>query len=82
MWGLESFAFPTDLDRFDGLLVAADHREYSSLHWDQTFKSLTNCKLIVDNLGVWKNVDFVRHAIRYTQPGDASWLEVPEKQLV
>ena len=79
MWGLESFAFPDDLDRFDGLLVAADHREYSALHWDQIIKSLINCKLIVDNLGVWNDVDFFRHAIRYIQPGDASWLKTNEK---
>ena len=78
-WGLKSFAFPGDLDRFDGLLVAADHREYSALHWDQIFKSLTNCKLIVDNLGVWNDVDFSRHAIRYIQPGDASWLKASER---
>ena len=82
MWGLDTFSFPADLEFFDGLLVAADHREYSALHWDQIFKKLTHCKLVVDNLGVWQDVNFDRHLISYTQPGDANWLQVNSSELV
>ena len=82
LWGLDTFSFPGDLEQFDGLLVAADHREYSALHWDQMFKSLIQCKLVVDNLGVWQDVDFSRYSIRYTQPGDASWLQAVERDIV
>ena len=82
LWELDTFSFPGDLEQFDGLLVAADHREYSALHWDQMFKSLIQCKLVVDNLGVWQDVDFSRYSIRYTQPGDASWLQAVERDIV
>ncbi len=72
-WGLESFSFPAELDRFDGLLVAADHREYSTVHWDSLFAQVEGCCLIIDNCGIWGDVDFERHGIRYLQPGNKAW---------
>ncbi|MBT5330022.1 MAG: nucleotide sugar dehydrogenase [Gemmatimonadetes bacterium] len=75
-WGLEHFEFPGDIERFDGLLVAADHREYTKAMWDELSGKLANCRLIIDNCGIWKDVDFKRHGIRYMEPGTKNWLAV------
>ena len=80
-WNLNSFDFPADLSQFDGLLVATDHREYTTLHWDELFDCLANCQIIVDNLGTWGDVDFKRQGINYTQPGNAAWLKVDDAEF-
>jgi nucleotide sugar dehydrogenase len=82
-WNLQSFDFPDDIDRFDGLLVAADHREYTKVLWDEFGDKLSNCRLIIDNCGIWNNVDFKRNGVRYIEPGTEKWLNampVPEAE--
>ena len=73
-WDLESFDFGTDIDQFDGLLVAADHREYTKVLWDEFAKQMGNCRLIIDNCGIWGDVDFARYGIHYMSPGSKGWL--------
>ena len=77
LWGMERFDFPGQLDEFDGLLLGSDHREYTTVHWDTLFGKLPACKIIVDNLGSWGDVDFKRHGIHYMQPGAKDWLNTP-----
>lgn len=79
-FGLKRFDFPGDLGRFDGLLVGADHRAYSTLQWSGVFEQLRHCRLIVDGCGVWRDVDFRRHGITYLQPGEQGWLQAPVAQ--
>ncbi|MBI4489877.1 MAG: nucleotide sugar dehydrogenase [Deltaproteobacteria bacterium] len=77
LWGLERFEFPADLERFDGILVATDHREYNQVHWGTIFGKLSRCRLIIDNLGAWGGVDFERHDIVYLEPGARDWTVAP-----
>jgi nucleotide sugar dehydrogenase len=73
-WNLQSFTFPADVDHFDGLLIGADHRDYTKVLWDELAGKLGNCRLIIDNCGIWKDVDFKRLGIRYLEPGCKEWV--------
>lgn len=78
LYDLETFAFPDDVDQFDGLLLAADHQVYTKLQWTGVFPKLKRCQLIVDNCTGWADVDFARHDITYVKPGGQHWLKIPE----
>ncbi len=77
LWGMDRFDFPDQVDEFDGLLLGSDHREYTTVHWDTLFGKLPDCRVIIDNLGSWSDVDFKRHDIHYVQPGAKDWLNTP-----
>lgn len=68
----ETFKFPQGLDEFDTILVVADHREYGYYSDDEIKEHLGNCKLILDNTSIWKNMKF--EGVEYYQAGDANWL--------
>lgn len=80
LFELETFEFPADLERFDGLLLAADHREYTTVDWAAMLRRMGSCRLIVDNCGAWSDVDFGRHGTFYLQPGVEGWLRAPASQ--
>lgn len=72
--GLETFQYPKDLHQFDAVLVVAGHREYRLADHSQLLKHLTNCKLVLDNPGLWRDLDFHSAGIEYHVAGDAGWL--------
>ena len=72
--GAETFQYPQDLTEFDAVLMVAGHREYRLADHQELLQRLTNCKLVLDNTDVWKDVDFRSHGIEYHVAGDAQWL--------
>jgi len=76
--GAETFRFPGGLAEFDTVLIVADHREYQSATQKQILSSLKNCKLILDNTGIWQDIDFKKAGIDYRLAGTADWLGVSE----
>ena len=72
--GLPTFNYPEGLEEFDAVLVVAAHREYRMADHTQLFQHLPNCRLILDNAGMWKDVDFRSAGIEYHVAGDARWM--------
>lgn len=69
----ESFGFPEGLQEFDSILIVADHSLYKFTPNKEILKNLKNCKLILDNTGIWKKIDFPE-TIEYHIAGDRRWL--------
>lgn len=77
LWSMKRFDFPEEVGEFDGFLVGSDHREYTTVHWGAIIDKLHNCRLIIDNLGTWSNVDFEHYGIPYLEPGSEYWAMEP-----
>ena len=72
--GAETFRFPDDLGQFDTILIVADHRDYQAIPKNKILSNLKNCKLILDNVGIWGGFDFARAEIEYHLAGTERWL--------
>lgn len=72
--GAGTFHFPEDLGEFDTLLIVADHREYQSVPRSQILTNLKNCKLILDNIGIWGDFNFGEVGVEYHVAGTEHWL--------
>jgi nucleotide sugar dehydrogenase len=72
--GCESFQFPGGLEEFDCVLLVADHSIYRSAQKGALLSSMRNCRLVLDNTGIWKGVDFSRNGTQYHVAGDRGWL--------
>jgi len=71
--GVPTFEFPGALKEFDSLVIVADHRVYLSTP-DRLIKSgLAGCNMILDNTGIWENIDFGPD-VEYHVAGDRNWL--------
>jgi len=68
-----SFDFPSGLKEFDTILIVADHREYRSIPDKDITDNLKNCRLILDNVDIWGDIEFGHH-IEYHVAGDKGWL--------
>jgi len=72
--GAETFRFPDDLGQFDAILIVAGHRGYQAIPQNQVLSRLKNCRLILDNTGIWQGFGFARAGIEYHLAGTADWL--------
>jgi len=72
--GAESFNFPEGMEEFDLIVMVANHSKYKFTNHNKIKKYLTNCKMIIDNMGFWKEVDFGNN-IEYREAGGANWME-------
>jgi len=72
--GAEVFRFPDELGQFDTILVVADHRDYQAIPSNKVLSNLKNCKLVLDNVGIWNGFDFTRAGIEYHLAGTENWL--------
>ncbi len=72
--GAETFRFPDELGQFDTILIVADHRDYQAIPYNKVLSNLKNCKLILDNVGIWGGFDFARAGIEYHLAGTENWL--------
>jgi UDP-N-acetyl-D-mannosaminuronate dehydrogenase len=72
--GAETFRFPDELVQFDTVLIVADHRGYQAIPYNKVLSNLKNCKLILDNAGIWSGFDFARAGIEYHLAGTENWL--------
>jgi len=72
--GAKTFHFPEDLGEFDTLLIVADHRDYQAVLRSQILTNLKNCKLILDNVGIWDDFNFSEVGVEYHVAGTEYWL--------
>lgn len=72
--GLETFEYPQGLEEFDLVLVVAGHREYRLADHSNLLRHLPRCRMVLDNPGMWVDVDFKTAGIEYHVAGDAQWL--------
>ena len=72
--GASTFHFPDELGQFDTILIVADHRDYQAIPYNKVLSNLKNCKLILDNVGIWGGFDFARAGIEYHLAGTENWL--------
>lgn len=72
---IPSFRFPSELRKFDGVVVVVDHKEYM-LPKKTLLGNLGNCKFILDNVGLWSRYreDLEKKGIEYHLAGDKNWL--------
>lgn len=71
---VRSFDFPDGLDEFDMLLLVADHSLYRYTPAIKITMHLKNCKYILDNIGLWKNIHWP-DGISYFEAGSRNWLD-------
>ena len=76
----ESFRFPHGLGEFDAVLVVAGHREYGACNHSEVVQRLTNCRLVLDNVELWKDIDFSQTGIEYHAAGDRGWLGMLDRK--
>lgn len=69
--GKETFNLK-DLREFDVIIVASDHKKYKNLNKKALIHLTKNCKLILDNCGIWEDVKF---KCPYIVPGRKDWLK-------
>lgn len=70
----ETFRFPGDLGQFDALLIVADHRDYQAIPRNQILGNLKGCKLVLDNVGIWNELNLGEMGIEYHVAGTENWL--------
>ena len=70
---IDTFNYPNDLNKFDCIVLSVDHDEFKENK--KIKKYLKNCKFILDNNGVWENIDFRDLRIEYHISGDSNWLD-------
>ena len=73
--GTATFEFPSGLGEFDTVLLVSDHLEYRSTPQKIIIESLKNCKLLLNNTELWKNIDFENHGIEHLIAGASGWLK-------
>lgn len=72
--GAETFKFPDGMNDFDLILIVAYHSLYRYTDHNKIKSNLKNCRMIIDNMGFWKGIDF-GDKIKYYEAGSANWLE-------
>ncbi len=73
--GAEPFRFPDEMGEFDTILIVADHKHYRFTPHKTIRENLKNCKLILDNTEVWKDIPFEDLGIEYHIAGDKGWID-------
>ena len=68
--GVETFKFPSELAKFDCIIVSVDHKQFK-IPPAKLKKCLNNCKLIIDHDGAWKNHNLNKN---YHLSGDSGWM--------
>jgi len=69
--GCEVFKFPSDLDKFEVVLLLAAHDEYRDVDFSQLVHKTENCEFIFDNTGLWKDIKF---RCPYYLAGQEGWM--------
>lgn len=72
--GHPPLSFPDGLQDRDTILVITPHMQYRYMNKEELVQQLSNTKLIVDNMGVWNDVQFPKQ-VKYYEAGQANWLE-------
>lgn len=61
-----------DLNKFDVIIVTADHTQYKKINKKALIRLTKNCKFILDNCAIWEDVKF---KCPYIVPGRKDWLK-------
>lgn len=69
--GCETFSIPEGLEQFDAIVIVAGHTVYK-FNKHRIKEKLKNCKIIIDNSGVWNDVEFEEP--EYYEVGSRGWL--------
>ena len=72
--GCENIEFPEGLHDRDTIIIVSPHMKYKYIDYQKIIKNLKNAKLVLDNMGVWKDMK-MPEGIEYHEAGDAHWLE-------
>lgn len=70
--GVKSFDYPDQLSVFDCIVISVDHKEFK-VNLNSLKKYLSSCKYVLDNMGVWKNLNFPKNVI-YKISGEENWI--------
>ena len=70
--GVKSFKYPSDLSKFECIVITTNHDEFKT-NSKSIIKHLTNCNYILDNMKIWKNINFPKK-ITYRISGEKHWL--------
>ena len=71
--GAESFTFPDELNKFDCLVIAVDHKQFK-IKREKLIKLTKKNKYILDNYGIWENLNLNSEKMRYIVSGNKGWL--------
>jgi len=69
--GCETFKMLDDLDKFDAIVIVSGHIVYK-FNKHKIKEKLKNCKIILDNVGIWNDVQF--QGPEYYEAGNCGWL--------
>ncbi len=69
---IKSFKFPNDLIKFDAVVISVDHDKFKK-KFRTTKKYLSNCKFILDNMGIWSKFKKPKN-IDYKISGQKNWI--------
>ncbi len=72
--GCETFRFPEGLQEFDCILLVADHQVYKFTPNKMVTNNLKKCKVVLDNTGIWRDINFGNAGVEYHVAGDKGWL--------
>lgn len=72
--GVETFTFPDGLEEFDAVLLVSDHRAYQYASTRDVLRGLRNCRIVLDNTGVWSTLPFNDTGVEYHLAGTENWL--------
>jgi len=71
----EAFRFPEGLQEFDCILIVADHQLYRFTPNKTVLDNLKKCRLVLDNTGIWGDIDFRKIGVEYHVAGDKGWIK-------
>ncbi len=71
--GCESMKFPDGLKDRDAVIIVSPHMLYKFTHRQDVLRNLANTKLVLDNMGIWKEME-MPNGVEYHEAGDANWL--------
>lgn len=70
--GVRSFKYPNQLSIFDCIVITVDHNEFKA-NLKNVKNYLSNCKYILDNMGIWKNMNLPKKIV-YKISGEENWI--------
>jgi UDP-N-acetyl-D-mannosaminuronate dehydrogenase len=73
--GCKTFRFPEGLQEFDAVLLVADHQMYKFTPNAVVLDNLKKCRLVLDNTGIWRDINFGKARIEYHVAGGSGWLK-------
>ena len=65
--------FPEGLSEHDTVILVTPHMSYKSTNKQKILKQLNNTKIIIDNMGIWNDINYPKN-IQYYEAGTANWL--------